>query len=152
MAMLSNQALLADDYLLSKSLFERVEKSQNAYGFNSAIVGKAMAQEWALPDSIINGIGNSLLTLCNASLGDDASNDEIQDNLLCYIACRFGDFFAFDGMKDISVMSGLGQKHDDPIEFHYLQNKINLSELQEINGILTDIAFIRKVNTLLKKD
>lgn len=152
MAMLSNEALLADDYLLSNSLFERVKKVQESYGFNSAIVGKTMAQEWALPNSIINGIGNSLLTLCNASLGDNVSNEEIQDNLLCYISCQFGDFVAFHDMTDISLISGLGLNHVDPIEFYYIQNKVNFSGFQQINTLFTDPAFTRKANALFKED
>ncbi|WP_077337839.1 HDOD domain-containing protein [Pseudocolwellia agarivorans] len=152
MAMLSNEPLISDDYLLSNSLYERVNKAQESYGFNSAIVGKVMAQEWSLPDSIINGIGNSLLTLSNASLGSDISNDELQDNLLCYIACRVGDFFAFNHIKDISSINGLGLNDGDPIEFYYLQNKINLSGLQHIKALFNDSIFIRKVNTLLKTD
>ncbi|XPF95419.1 HDOD domain-containing protein [Colwellia sp. RE-S-Sl-9] len=148
MAMLSNEPQLSDDYLLSNSLYERVKKAQVSYGFNSAIVGKIMAQEWTLPDSLINGIGNSLLMLCNGSLGDDVSTEEIQNNLLCYIACRFGDFVAFNDIKDISYISGLGSRDDDPIEFYYLQNKINLSGLQHINVLFKDAMFIRKVNAL----
>jgi len=150
MAMLSNNALLADDYLLSTSLYQRIKSSQDTYGYNSAIVGKTLAQEWELPYSIITGIGSSLLPLSNVNLGSDISNDTVQDNLLCYIACRFGDFYAFGNAKDLSSMSGLGQHENDPIEFYYLQRKIELSGFQQINRLFNNPIFIRKVSTLIK--
>lgn len=147
MTMLAYQPKLAKIYLGEHSFFERIESLQTTYGANTAIVGKVLAQQWQLPQAIVNGINNSLLPLTQRGASQGLSGEDLQNILLCYISCRFGDLISFQGVKDIHSIST--PEAMAALEFYYLQEDIKRAGLEDIFDVLADSGFIKKANLLI---
>ena len=149
MAMLSYDASLAEYYLNDHFLYAHVDKIQRTIGTNSAVIGKVLAQQWQLPNSIVEAIDKSLLLSSGKGIPDDISYDALQDILICYVACRIGDKVAFYGYTDIAQMGRLGIEHSAGLDFHYFQENISHARLDKLNTLFADDNFIRKANALI---
>lgn len=149
MAILSYQASSVNNYQNNDSLYTRVKNQQNDFGINSAIIGKVLAEQWQLPISLIEGIENNLAPLTSHSL--KLSSENLQNMLLCYVACRIGDLVAFNGLNDINTFGKLDVNSMAGLAFYYLQEHIAKADLDEINDIFSDPIIKRKINTLIEK-
>ncbi len=149
MAMLAYKPAIADSYLNQPSLFKRVNKVQNVLGTNAAVIGKILAQQWQLPESIMLGIENSLLPLVDDMADKPLPSEAFQDVLLCYLSCRLGDMIAFQGIKDISQINALNADSMAGLDFCYLPSHIQQAALGKLNTLFADPAFKRQANALI---
>lgn len=151
LAILSYRPSIADVYLEGYGLFERTKTFQNIIGVNSAVLGKYLAQEWQLPQSIEKGIEHSLLPLTDIT-GDTAiTSEELRQVFLCYIACRLADLVAFDGLRNMSESKELSFEAMGKVEFYYTQNIIKSAGLDKINTLIADINFRKKINKVIEQ-
>lgn len=149
MTMLSYEPSIAHLYLNQHSLFERVQQEQLTLEINSSIIGKALAEQWQLPKSIIEGIGNNLAPLVSDKLISALPLEEAQNTLLCYLSCRLGDLIAFEGVTDIFQIENGGVKAFNSIDFSNVQKNIDQLGLDTISHIFRDPSFISKANRLI---
>ena len=148
LALLGYDASIADIYLNENSVFERVQKLQHKYAINPAIIGQHIAKQWQLPQTIEQGIENSLLMLTNSQELQPLSQDEMRQALLCYIACRLGDLVVFKGLKNISGFS-VDYQFNELVEFYYLSTKQQHLLLQPFEKLLKNITVVNKINKLI---
>ncbi|MDO6486277.1 HDOD domain-containing protein [Colwellia sp. 6_MG-2023] len=151
LAILSYRPAMADVYLKNYGLFERTKVFQHVIGVNSAVLGKRLAQQWQLPQSIEKGIAYSLLPLANNTVDLAISSEELQQVSLCYIACRLADLVAFGGLRNISEYKELSFEVMGKVEFYYTQDIIKMARLDKINTLITDINFRKKINKVIEQ-
>ncbi|MDO6505783.1 HDOD domain-containing protein [Colwellia sp. 4_MG-2023] len=151
LAILSYRPAMADVYLKNYGLFERTKVFQHVIGVNSAVLGKRLAQQWQLPQSIEKGIAYSLLPLANNTADIAISSEELQQVSLCYIACRLADLVAFGGLRNISEYKELSFEVMGKVEFYYTQDIIKMARLDKINTLITDINFRKKINKVIEQ-
>jgi HD-like signal output (HDOD) protein len=151
LAILSYRPAMADIYLNNCGLFERAKVFQNVIGVNSAVLGKRLAQQWQLPQSIEKGIAHSLLPLTGGTIGKTISTEDLRQMLLCYIACRLADLVAFGGLRNISEYKELSFEVIGKVEFYYTQDIIKMAGLDKINTLITDINFRKKINKVIEQ-
>ena len=149
MTMLSYQPSIANTYMGKTSLLERVESVQSSLGLNSAVIGKALAEQWQLPKSIVSGLANSLSPLINNKLNRVMPHEEAQNTLLCYLACRLGDLIAFEGVSDIFKVENEGLAALSSSDFAYIQTNIEQLELEQISQLFRDPSFTSKAKRLI---
>ena len=149
MTMLSYQPSIANTYMGKTSLLERVESVQSSLGLNSAVIGKALAEQWQLPKSIVSGLANSLSPLINNKLNRVMPHEEAKNTLLCYLACRLGDLIAFEGVSDIFKVENEGLAALSSSDFAYIQTNIEQLELEQISQLFRDPSFISKAKRLI---
>lgn len=151
MAMLSYEPDVASSYLSTDSLFAQVKSTQDRMHMNPAITGAILAEQWDLPKSIAKGIENSLLPLTNETFTRGLSAQEINDTLLCYLACRLGDVAVFHGLKDFSSIGSKGLDALLGVDFHFVKQNIKEAHFDKLNECLMDASFVRKANELIAK-
>ena len=151
LAILSYRPSMADVYLEDYALFERTKVFQNVIGVNSAVLGKRLAQQWQLPQSIEKGIEHSLLPLTGSTVGKAISNEELRQAFLCYLACRFAELVVFGGLRNMSESKELSFEAMGKVEFYYAQDMIKAAGLDKINTLITDINFRKKINKVIEQ-
>ena len=151
LAILSYKPSVADFYLDDCTLFERTKIFQKDIGINTAIIGKNLARQWQLPKSIETGIENSLLSLTNSTADNRFSNQQLRHIFICYISCRLGDLVAFGGLRDISKVAELSFEALGDAEFYYTQDNIKEADLGQINALLSDASFRKKINKIIEQ-
>lgn len=149
MAIVSHQSQTAENYLAVESLYLRIDKIQHEVNTNSALVGKNIAQQWRLPTSIVKGIEHSLSPLTQQS--GTISDVQLADTLICYIACRLGDFVAFNNMTDISQLETLLDNSQNSVNFYFIKDKIDAAGLGQLNTLFSDASFKRKANQIIEQ-
>lgn len=95
MTMLSYEPSIAHLYLNQHSLFERVQQEQLTLEINSSIIGKALAEQWQLPKSIIEGIGNNLAPLVSDKLISALPLEEAQKHFALLFILQIRRFNCF---------------------------------------------------------
>jgi hypothetical protein len=161
LAILSYQPSMSGYYLDDFSLYERTKTFQNTLGINAAVVGKYLAQQWQLPNSIEMGIDSSLLPLTGLSLGNasfthasankELSSEQLCDIILCYLSCRLGDLVAFGDRRDITQLAELSFDALGEIEFYYTQDNIKRAGFDKIKTVIADIHFRKKINKVIEQ-
>ncbi len=151
LAILSYKPSLAGFYLDDYTLFERTKVFQNTIGTNAAVVGKYLAHQWQLPNSIEDGIDYSILPLTNGTVDKELSTDQLRQVLLCYLSCRLGDLVAFGDVRDISQLTEVSFDALGEIEFYYTQENIKIAGLDKINAVIADASFRRKINKVIEQ-
>lgn len=149
LALLSFKPDTAVYYLDSFSLFERTQIAQGALNTNTAEVGTFIAKQWQLPSSIKTSIGDSLLMLTNDPRASSFTQAQLQQNIICYLACRIGDLVAYHDVKDITNLPQVSFDTLGQVDVYYLQENIKKSGLEKINTVLADVSFKNKVNKLI---
>jgi HD-like signal output (HDOD) protein len=149
MTMLSYKPSIASSYLSQTSLFERVQNEQISLDVNSSVIGKALAEQWQLPKSIVEGIGSSLIPLVNDKLISVMPLEEAQNTLLCYLSCRLGDLIAFGGVRDIFQGESNGIDALSSVDFMYVQTNIEQLGLEKISQLFQDPSFVNKAKRLI---
>jgi len=151
LAILSYRPTMADIYLKNSGLFERTKVFQHVIGVNSAVLGKRLAQQWQLPQSIEKGIAQSLLPLTERTFTNVNSIAELRQVSLCYVACRLADLVAFGGLRNIPEYKELSFEVMGEVEFYYTQDIIKKAELDKMNMLITDIHFRKKINKVIEQ-
>jgi HD-like signal output (HDOD) protein len=151
MTMLSYKPSMANVYLNHTSLYERVRDDQLSLGTNAAVIGKVLAERWQLPNSIVEGIGNSLSPLVDNTLNQDMSVEELQNTLLCYFSCRLGDLVAFEGVRDIFQVGDDGLEALNGLDFFHVQTNIEQAGLNKMGHLFRDQSFISKAKKLISQ-
>ena len=130
-------------------MFERVQNGQITLDVNSSVIGKALAEQWQLPKSIVDGIGNSLIPLVNNKLISAMPLEEAQNTLLCYLSCRLGDLIAFEEVRDIFQSENNGLDALSSVDFMYVQTNIEQLSLEKISQLFQDPSFVNKAKRLI---
>ena len=151
LALLSYKPKLAGFYLDDFTLFERTKIFQESLGTNAAIIGKFLAQQWQLPNSIESGIEHSILPLTDTMANSKLSDEELRQLLLCYLACRLGDLVAFNGLNQVPDFEEVSFEALGEIEFYYTQTNIQNANFTKINSVIADPSFRKKLNKTIKK-
>jgi len=151
LAVLSYKPSIAGFYLDDYSLFERTKVFQNTIGINTAVVGKHLAQQWQLPESIEVAIDYSILPLVNGAVEKELASEQQRQIFLCYLSCRLGDLVAFGGLRDISTLNELSFEALGGVEFYYAQEQITKTSLSHINSLFKDAAFRKKINKVIEQ-
>ena len=149
LAILSYRPSIAGFYLDDYTLFERTKIFQNVIGINTAVVGKNLAQQWRLPNSIETGIEHSILPLTDGTADKGFSSEQLRHIFLCYISCRLGDLVAFGGLRDFTKLKALSFEAIGGVEFYYSQGNIKKAGLDKINALITDASFRKKINKVI---
>jgi HD-like signal output (HDOD) protein len=151
MALLSYKPQFSSLYLDNLSLFERTKAFQESLGINVAVVGKFLAQKWQLPASIESGIEHSILSLTDTMKTNLLPDEDLRQLLLCYLACRLADLVAFNGLSKVPKIEEISFEALGIIEFYNTQKNIENSDYAEINSVITDPIFIKKINEIINK-
>ena len=151
LAILSYKPSIAGYYLDDYTLYERTKVFQSTIGTNAAVVGKHLAQQWQLPQSIEAGIDYSLLLLTNGTAEKELSGEQLRQILLCYLSCRLGDLVAFGDVRDISKLEEVSFEALGEVEFYYTQENIKKAGLDKINKVIADETFKKKVNKVIEQ-
>jgi len=151
LAILSYKPSMAGFYLDDFTLFERTKVFQESLGVNAAIVGKELARQWQLPDTIEAGIDHSILPLTNGSVINELSHEQARHVLLCYLSCRLGDLVSFNGLQDVPDFEEVSYEALGELEFYYTQENIELAGFNKINAVIADSAFKKKLNKIISK-
>lgn len=151
LAVLSYKPSIAGFYLDDYTLFERTKIFQSSVGINTAVVGKYLAQQWQLPQSIETGIGYSILPLVDGTTDIALSGEQLRQTLLCYLSCRLGDLIAFGGIRDMSKINELSFDALGEVEFYYTQKNLNKAGLEKINALIADVSFRKKLNKVIEQ-
>jgi len=150
-AILSYRPSIAGLYLDDNTLFERTKIFQDVIGINTAVVGKNLAQQWRLPNSIETGIEHSILPLTDGTVNKGFSSEQLRHIFLCYVSCRLGDLVAFRGLRDLSELKALSFEAMGGVEFYYSQDNIKKAGLDKINALITDVSFRKKINKVIEQ-
>ncbi|MCJ8318870.1 MAG: HDOD domain-containing protein [Colwellia sp.] len=151
LAILSYQPSVAVFYLDDYTLYERTKVFQNTIGTNAAVVGKYLAQQWQLPQSIESGIDYSILPLTNGTVDKDLSSEQLRHILICYLSCRLGDLVAFGDVRDISTVGEVSFEALGEVDFYYTQENIKRTGLDKINAVIADATFRKKINKVIEQ-
>lgn len=151
LAILSYKPEIAVFYLDDFTLFERTKVFQKTIGTNAAVVGKHLAQQWQLPESIESGIDYSILPLTNCISDKELSSEQLRHVLICYLSCRLGDLVAFGDVRNISQFSEVSFEALGGIEFYYTQDNIKKAGLDKINKVIADLSFRNKINKVIEQ-
>jgi len=151
LAILSFKPSVAVFYLEDYTLFERTKVFQNTIGTNAAVVGKYLAQQWQLPESIESGIDYSILPLTNGTAGKEFSSEQLRHILICYLSCRLGDLVAFGDVRDISTLGEVSFEALGEVDLYYTQENIKVTGLDKINRVIADNTFRKKINKVIEQ-
>jgi len=149
LALLSYDPTVAEYYNEDHTFFERTQYIQNKYGVNSGIIGKFIAKQWQLPESIALGIDNSLLMITNNRELTKLSVTELKKLVLCYLACRLSDLVAFQGINTLPELNEVSYDAIGRVEFYYLQRHIEQANLAGINQLIAEPTLRIKLNKLI---
>ena len=151
LAILSYKPSVAVFYLDDYTLYERTKVFQNTIGTNAAVVGKYLAQQWQLPQSIESGIDHSILPLTNGTVDKELSSEQLRHILICYLSCRLGDLVAFGDVRDISTLGEVSFEALGEVDFYYTQEHIKKAGLDKINKVIADASFRNKINKVIEQ-
>ena len=151
LALLSYKPELAEFYLDDFTLFERTKKSQELLSTNAAIVGKFLAKQWKLPESIESAIEHSIFPLTDTMAHSELSDEQLRHLLLCYLSCRLGDLVAFNDLNEVPVFEEVSFEALGEIEFYYTQKNIQNVDFMKINSVIADENFRKKLNNIIRE-
>ena len=151
LAILSYKPSVAVFYLDDYTLFERTKVFQNTIGTNAAVVGKYLARQWQLPQSIESGIDYSILPLTNGTADKELSSEQLRHILICYLSSRLGDLVAFGDVRDISTLGEVSFEALGEVDFYYTQENIKKTGLDKINAVIADATFRKKINKVIEQ-
>ena len=133
-----------EDFEDNKTLLARAKQQQSKFGFNSFIVGSALAKHWGLPPELALSIASSGLLLTTAPKDYPLLKETLHQNLIIYTACRIGDAIAYCKIEDIDDF-GL----DDNNDLFYWRQYLELEGLSRTKDLFNDKGFKRKANRLI---
>lgn len=128
------------------TLLSRSKQQQAKFGFNSFIVGSALAKHWGLPPELALSIASSGLLLTTAPQDYPLPKETLLQNLIIYTACRLGDAIAYRKIDDID---DFGAEDSDNSDLFFWRQYLQLSGLSRVNDLFSDAGFKRKANRLI---
>lgn len=149
-ATISHDPKLARLYNKETSLLSRTKKIQEELEINPAMVGAEIAQHWQLPSTLIEALDTSLDYLVSQS-GSTKSHEEQEDNLLCYLACRFGDSVALLEQHSFSRYGLYNPGAINREDFLFIPAQMEALGLEKVDRLFKDAAFVKKVNRLISE-
>lgn len=149
--LLSAEPDVANIYLANKSFYQRISQTQQQFGVNSAILGQLLAKEWALPEVIEQDIGNSLQLFVNGLAKTELSDEQQNDVILCYIACRISEMAILQGKTQVTYTDVLEFANTGNLEFYYIRDAIGVEQFKRINNQLHANNFTTKAADLINR-
>ena len=128
------------------TLLNRAKQQQEKFGFNSFIVGGALAKHWGLPSELAHSIASSGLLLTTAPRDYPLPIETLQQKLIIYTACRVGDAIAYRKIDDIDDFGINDSNNCDLFWWRQYEDAGNLSRLREL---FKDAGVKRKANRLI---
>ncbi len=128
------------------SLLTRAKQHQSRFGFNSFLVGSALAKHWGLPPELVLSIASSGLILTTTPQAYPLPKETLHQNLIIYTACRIGDAIAYRRIEDIDAF---GIDDDSNSDLFFWRQYLAVSGLSRINDLFNDAGFKRKANRLI---
>lgn len=130
-------------------LFERTRIQQESLGFNAAVAGQLLLQQWGLPPKIVSGVervGLMLDTAAEAPVSAEACR-----LALCYASARLGEGIALGRVRELSQLS---LSPEEQPELAHLQGYLvqtpfaRLEEFMQAQDVRN--AFARMINAASK--
>lgn len=150
-ALLSAKPANSDYYLANKTLFARLQAIQSDLGVNSALIGKSIAKQWQLPETIEKGIEWSLHPISENIAKSPIETKEQRHMLLCYLSCRLAEMVVLNNMSDISNIDITNNDTIDNIDFYNMNTSIKNTVLEKLYQLFNNQIFIKKMNSLITK-
>lgn len=135
-----------EDFEDNSTLMYRAKQQQAKFGFNSFIVGSALAKHWGLPPELALSIASSGLLLTTAPQDYPLPKETILRNLIIYTACRLGDAIAYRKIDDID---DFGAEDSDNSDLFFWRQYLQVSGLSRVKDLFSDAGFKRKANRLI---
>ena len=142
-ALLSGVEIAWEWYGEGVTLVDRIRAQQAACGGNTAIVGAELATLWNLPEDLAEAIEQGYVLLATPPEEHVMEAQALRENLIVYLAGRFGDRVAYFGLRDLADLAV--EDSDDPSLF-FLPAHLQSTGLERVMGVLADPAFRRKAN------
>jgi HD-like signal output (HDOD) protein len=146
LALISARPELSSLYAPKSTLLGRLESQQRDLMANSAVLSALLAREWGLPEDLCDALRHALTPLATAPGENSRSADQQRDDVLLYLACRFGDAVAFGGLRDVEDFDPL---QDPAPELFYLQIYLGELGLTALATVGTDRKLGRRVQHLV---
>lgn len=135
-----------DDYEDGSTLLSRAKRQQAKLGFNSFIIGSALARHWGLPPELALSIASSGLLLTTAPQNYPLPKETLLQSLVIYTACRIGDAITYRKIDDIDDFGADDTSNADLFFWHQY---LAISGLSRIKDLFNDAGFRRKANRLI---
>lgn len=146
LALLSARADMAGLYAKKATLFARAKAQQDELMANAAVISGMLAEQWALPEALINGLRHGYIPMALPPEEHPDADGDLASAVICYVAERIGDQVAFHGVTDIGDVDLAAQ---DALEYFYLPDYLRASSLPRLQSALADAAVRRRVNHLV---
>ncbi len=134
----------------ARGVFERTLLEQERLQANAAILGAILAEEWNLPQIIVNGIRESILPMVSEAQpiqkNDPVALAHLREQTLCYVSCRIGDQVAFQGLRDIA---NTHLDRPDVPELFYLPSYLKAAGFEDYSDSLKDPKLAIEINKLI---
>jgi HD-like signal output (HDOD) protein len=135
-----------EDFEDNSTLLYRAKQQQAKFGFNSFIVGSALAKHWGLPPELALSIASSGLLLTTAPKDYPLPKETLHQNLIIYTACRLGDAIAYRKIDDID---DFGVDDSDNSDLFFWRQYLQVNGLSRVKDLFSDAGFKRKANRLI---
>ncbi|MDT0595049.1 HDOD domain-containing protein [Glaciecola petra] len=151
-SILFSRATTAKYYLTENlSLYERVKHAKKSVGADAATIGKLLALQWKLPESISQGIANSLLPLTNQLDDTELKEEQIKEILLCYYCCRMADLLVFNQKESIFELTDYHYEHCGIIEFYHFEAQLEQYGMQRLANLIHSAGFKKRIQNIAKE-
>lgn len=137
---------LAPNYLSEATLFERVDAQQTELSANAGQLAAWLAQQWQLPDELIQGLKHSLLPLALPPEAHPLTGDALRSNLLAYTAGIVGQRVVRDQLTELA---SLDLAADPGLDCYYLPAHLEAAGLGTLLRFHQNPAVLQKLKPLL---
>jgi len=134
------------DFEENGTLLNRAKQQQERFGFNSFLVGGALAKHWGLPPELARSIASSGLLLTTAPRDYPLPIETLQQKLIVYTACRIGDAIAYRKIDDID---DFGIDDSNNCDLFWWRQYVDAGTLSRLRELFKDAGFKRKANRLI---
>nr|WP_297348229.1 HDOD domain-containing protein [uncultured Glaciecola sp.] len=151
LSLLNTKPKIAKYYLNRSTHFNRVKSIQKELGTNTAIMGKAFAENAQLPDEIIESIGASMLPMVNKLSESTLSSEQQTVVIFSYYVSRITDLIIFERRIDNINLEEISFAETISDSFFYSQAQIEQYGLSKMNITLRKSRFRQEVGSLIEK-
>jgi HD-like signal output (HDOD) protein len=145
LALISARPELSGIYAPKSSLLGRLEAQQQEIVANSAVLSTLLARGWNLPEDLCDALRHALTPMVTPPAENTRTPEQQRDDMLLYVAGRFGDAVAFAGLREIEdfVLDA------EAPEFFYPRQYIDSLSLHRLLEVTTDRKLGRRVQHLV---
>ena len=137
---------LAPTYLTQYTLFERTAEQQTTLGANAGQLAAWLAQQWQLPEGLIEGLRHSLLPMSLPAEAHPLQGEARRTNLVAYTALIIGQRVMRDQSPDVGAVD---LAKDSGLDCFYLPDHLEAAQLGPLLQLNQDINMRRKLNPLI---